>query len=108
MKILKLTLKKKWFDMILSGEKKEEYREIKRYWIQRFCDEFKFEIFDPECFKHFDLIEFSNGYGHKVPKFTIKCEGFKISKGNTLWGAEPNMYYFVVKLGHIVSTSNLL
>ena len=27
-KILHLTLKKKWFDMIASGEKKEEYREM--------------------------------------------------------------------------------
>jgi len=35
MKILNLTLKKKWFDMILSGEKKEEYREIKQYWETR-------------------------------------------------------------------------
>ena len=32
MKYLQLTLKKKWFDLILSGEKKEEYREIKPYW----------------------------------------------------------------------------
>lgn len=29
MKTLHLVLKKRWFDMILSGEKKEEYREIK-------------------------------------------------------------------------------
>lgn len=36
MKILHLTLKKKWFDMIASGEKKEEYREIKPYWEKRF------------------------------------------------------------------------
>ncbi len=28
---LHLTLKKNWFDLILSGEKKEEYREIKHY-----------------------------------------------------------------------------
>lgn len=34
-KILHLTLKKKWFDMIASGEKKEEYREIKPYWVDR-------------------------------------------------------------------------
>jgi hypothetical protein len=30
MKILHLTLNKKWFDMILLGEKKEEYREINK------------------------------------------------------------------------------
>lgn len=28
---LHLTLKKNWFDLILSEEKKEEYREIKHY-----------------------------------------------------------------------------
>jgi hypothetical protein len=32
---LKLVLKKKWFDLILSCEKKEEYREIKPYWVKR-------------------------------------------------------------------------
>ena len=31
-----LPLKKKWFDMIKSGQKKEEYREITPYWISRF------------------------------------------------------------------------
>lgn len=37
MKILHLTLKKKWFDMILSGEKKEEYRDTKEFWLRRLC-----------------------------------------------------------------------
>lgn len=36
MKTLHLNLKKKWFDMILSSEKKEEYREIKPFWENRF------------------------------------------------------------------------
>lgn len=42
--MLILTIKKKWFDMIKSGEKKEEYREINRYYDSRFdniCDEIK-------------------------------------------------------------------
>lgn len=29
--MLTLPIKKKWFDMIISGEKKEEYREITPY-----------------------------------------------------------------------------
>ena len=33
MKILDLPLKAKWYEMIESGNKKEEYREIKKYWI---------------------------------------------------------------------------
>jgi len=32
MKTLTLSLNKQWFDMIKSGEKKEEYREIKPFW----------------------------------------------------------------------------
>lgn len=35
-----LTIKKKWFDMILSGVKKEEYREIKPYYDSRLPKEF--------------------------------------------------------------------
>lgn len=35
MKILELPLKKEWYNMIESGEKREEYREIKPYWQNR-------------------------------------------------------------------------
>lgn len=34
-KVLHLSVKKQWFDMISAGEKTEEYREIKPYWIKR-------------------------------------------------------------------------
>lgn len=34
-KILTLTVSKQWFDKIVSGEKTEEYREIKPYWVAR-------------------------------------------------------------------------
>ena len=34
--MLVLPIKKKWYDMILSGEKTEEYREIKSYYDSRF------------------------------------------------------------------------
>lgn len=33
--ILNLNLKKKWYDLIAKGEKLEEYREIKEYWLDR-------------------------------------------------------------------------
>ena len=35
MNILHLTLKKKWFDLIASGEKQHEFRECKPYWEKR-------------------------------------------------------------------------
>lgn len=34
--MLTLPIQKKWYDMILSGEKREEYREIKEYYETRF------------------------------------------------------------------------
>ena len=37
-KTLHLVLKRKWWDMIASGEKKEEYREVCHYWAIRLLD----------------------------------------------------------------------
>ena len=34
--MLTLPIKKKWYDMILSGEKKEEYRAVSPYYTMRF------------------------------------------------------------------------
>jgi hypothetical protein len=39
--ILFLTIKKKWFDKILSGEKTIEYREVKNYYINKFKKDYK-------------------------------------------------------------------
>ena len=36
--MLILPIKKKWFDMILSGEKTEEYRKIDGYYMVRFSN----------------------------------------------------------------------
>ena len=37
MRILHLTLKKQYFDDIIAGEKKEEYREVKPYWAKSYA-----------------------------------------------------------------------
>jgi len=55
MRILHLTLKKKWFDLIASGKKTMEYREAKQYWRNR--------LLDGEDPKNFDVVRFKNGYG---------------------------------------------
>lgn len=39
--MLILPIKKKWFEMIASGEKKEEYREVKPYYTSRFSNLFR-------------------------------------------------------------------
>lgn len=38
MRILEMPLKKEWYNMIESGEKSEEYREKKAYWIVRLLE----------------------------------------------------------------------
>lgn len=43
---LTLALKKKWFDMTVSGEKTEDYREINAYWFARLVFDHK------KVFKH--------------------------------------------------------
>ena len=37
-KTLHLVLKHKWWDMIASGEKKEEYRDFTPFYVKRLCD----------------------------------------------------------------------
>lgn len=97
MKVLHLTLKKKWFDMIASGEKKEEYRELKPYWFSRLTSD-KYDV------EKYDIVIFRNGYKKDAPTIVVNCEGVSIGKGKTHWGAEPHEQYFVIKLGEIVKT----
>lgn len=107
-----LTLKKKWFDMILSGEKPEEYREIKPYWEKRFINYFgRFYDFSkkkPELIwnqQKKDIV-FRNGYGNDKPEFTAEVtisEGY----GKEEWGAENNTKYYVLKIHRVFNKKNI-
>ena len=122
MKVLHLTLKKKWFDMILSGDKKEEYREIKPYWFRRLVYCGKDDLINEWCKdiqdkklaarwnydnyyygKSFNKILFRNGYSKNAPSFEIECKGIEIGHGLIHWGAEKSKEYFVIKLGSITN-----
>jgi hypothetical protein len=116
MKILHLTLKKKWFDMIASGEKKEEYREIKPYWASRLVDEYdgnpnprEDESWDWKGLRlgmgtpqHYDIVKFRNGYSANSPTISLKVKDIKIWSGKCEWGAEFGKKYFVISLGEII------
>ena len=92
MEILHLTLKKKWFDMILSGEKKEEYREIKPYWNKRL----KFASFP-------NTIIFKNGYSKSAPTIIVEMSGLSIGKAKPEWSDNWQGDVFVIKLGNIIT-----
>ena len=90
--MLTLPIKKKWFDMILSGEKKEEYREIKPYYDSRFFNEWKRN--NNTCF---DVI-FKNGYKKDSPSIKCHISLYKGLEGKEEWGAEPIKLYYVLKI----------
>ena len=90
MKILYLTLNKKWFDMIKSGVKKEEYREIKPHWKKRLLN------------KSFDVIHFRNGYGKNDPQMIVEHKGMLEGLGIIEWGAPEGKKVYILKLGNIL------
>ena len=104
-KVLTLSVKKEWFDKIVSGEKTEEYREIKPYWVARFYYD-RFGKLSPKMVKeladsvakygdteHFEAkngievsfvpythVLFINGYGDDKPRIEKEIMGITIGK----------------------------
>lgn len=92
-KILTLTVSKQWFDMIVAGEKTEEYREIKKYWGSRLVNqqaesgEVLFDEFGGYCrvigkpeYKPYTHVLFINGYHKDSPRIEKKIESITIGK----------------------------
>lgn len=109
-KVLYLSLKKEWFEMIKSGDKKEEYREINPYWKKRITDieSHKFELNtlvmtgQPIPMKQYTHVHFTLGYPKKDDierNMTFEIKGIEIGEGKQEWGAEVGRNYFVIKLG---------
>lgn len=98
---LHLNLRKKWFDMIASGEKKEEYREIKPYWNRVFGSNIKIKgrYYHPSDIQ----ICFSNGYSSDRRQMIVECEHCVTRVGKTEWGAAPDQQYYTLVLGDIIS-----
>lgn len=94
--MLILPIKKKWFDMILSGEKKEEYREIKPYYDARFRNVWGY----PAYWGEIHTIRFRNGYSKDSPSFVADAS-LCIDTGKTEWGAEPGTRYYVLRIHNV-------
>lgn len=84
-RVLFLSVKKQWFDMIVSGEKKEEYREDKAYWKVRFSP-WKFTMsnhgkrMDMEKREPYTHVVFINGRNPNVDP-TVEKKIESITKG---------------------------
>lgn len=94
--MLTMPIKKKWFDMILSGEKKEEYREITPYYETRFMNLFGYITCNGQYIKRTDMglskysvekwqfIKFRNGYCKTSSSFIAKCT-LSVGAGKEEW-----------------------
>jgi hypothetical protein len=104
--VLTLVLKGKWYDRIASGEKKEEYREYKDFWIKRVEHWQNRRVCPGPLFlkeDKIDVIAFSRGYCK--PDLFFVCDKILIRERLPLhpeWG-EPNIKHFVLGLGEKVS-----
>ena len=126
--VLYLTLKKKWFDMIASGEKIEEYREIKEYWLKRLFRHNDYAVLDKQMLdevieelnkmqyttnelydwagwlpKRFNFICFRNGYSKDAPEIWCGYEGIDIKQAKSDWSDNAKGYFFTIKLGRILA-----
>ncbi len=82
---LKIVIKGEPFDDIASKKKIIEYREYTPFWISR--------LYDKEGKKrHYELIEFINGYNTDARRMITKYEGFN-KRGDLLH----------IKIGKIIS-----
>lgn len=118
-KTLILPLKKKWFDLIKAGIKKEEYRKIKPYYIRKFI---KFYTLREDLLEHYKIgfdegeivgmegelrllsdklekIVFTLGYpkaDDTERRLEFNYPKIRIGEGRPEWGAEHGKTYFVI------------
>lgn len=83
-----MTLMKKWFDEILAGTKKFEYRDIKPYWTKRLFQE-------DGSVKDYKIIYFRNGYSKNCRKMKVEFLGVK----KVVWKGEE---VYAIKLGKVL------
>lgn len=117
--VLDLPLMGKWYEMTASGVKKEEYREIKPYWIKRMfkekialCETFRpitpqmAQFYDeyPHILKEkcelgrlkFRYTHIRIRYGYTKRTLQREVESVRIGIGNPEWGA-PDHDVIIIK-----------
>lgn len=67
-KVLHLTLSKAPFEVMVTGEKKQEFRKPSK-WIESRLILDKTKVYSP---KEYDLVKFTNGYGKNCPYFIVE------------------------------------
>ena len=106
--MLTLTIKRKWLEMIRSGKKKEEYREIKSYYTVRFR---RLMTYAPWREEHTlaairsatdrggipITVILRGGYSALSPAIQVSGK-LVIGEGRPEWGAEPGKEYYIIRI----------
>ena len=95
--MLTLPIKKQWFDMILSGEKKEEYRDMTPYYTKRFWNLWRGSLIGGRADRQ---IRFRNGY-RKIAPSAIATVTISCGIGKPEWGAMPGKTYYILHIRKI-------
>lgn len=102
---LTLILEFKWFDMIASGVKMEEYRDFKPYYQRRLLGReyqpgekvnlhrVRWELETNASVKYRGVI-LRKGYNTGI-SLKKDCK-FRFDYGNPAWGAQPRKFYFIM------------
>ncbi|WP_101698522.1 hypothetical protein [Clostridium minihomine] len=85
--MITLPIKKKWYDMIESGEKCEEYRALSPHYKSVFQKWIGIPI----------KVRFRNGYRADSPTLERTVVP-RVGRGRPEWGAEPGKGYFVLAI----------
>jgi len=102
-KVLKLILKGKWYNLIDIGIKREEYREIKEYWLKRL-----FDVQSPMIAKYifgdvgltpkdYTHVQFRLGYKKDAPSMEFQITDISIDKGDYKMGAPIDEEVIIIK-----------
>ncbi len=83
MKILHLTLFRKWFDEIASGAKTREFRRKTDFWRRRLVG------------REYDVVHFRNGYRRGAPFMRVEFLGLE----DGVWEGEG---VFAIRLGRVL------
>ena len=101
---LTLPLSKKLFQITLSGERKEDYRNINKYYTSRFSN-IGLLTKDGHPLDTEKIIGFRNGNSMESPMVITVCR-ISIGKGRKEWGANEDEQY-ILSIEKIIGTRNV-
>lgn len=106
-RILRLSLKELPFNVMVTGEKRNEYR-LPSHWI-------KSRLFNKDGTpKQYNFVEFTHGYGGHRPSFRCEFKGVLVSDSQFFKSYSNGLQVFVntndyiILLGDVVSIKNII